>query len=111
MNVNELFKNAYIKAEDLEEPITVTIDEAEIEELGERKEKKLVLSFSDHEQKLAVNKTNAKTLVKLFGDDTDSWLGQKITLGAREVDFKGESVMAVRVSPKKPGASKTETPF
>jgi hypothetical protein len=39
-----------------------------------------VVSFKEHPEALAMNKTNLKMMVKLFGDDTDDWLKQKVKL-------------------------------
>ncbi len=51
---------------------------------------------------MVCNKTNANTITKLYGDDTDAWIGKPITLCAREVEFQGEMVLAIRVSLKAP---------
>jgi hypothetical protein len=106
MNISEAFPSNFLKASDLQgRPVVVTIDSAEVEEIGQGrdKEKKLVIGFHGKEKKLICNKTNASTIAKLYGDDTDAWLGQKITLTSREVEFGGEMVLAIRVSLQKPG--------
>lgn len=36
--------------------------------------------FKEHEEGLTLNKTNVKTQVDLFGDDTDKWIGEKVKL-------------------------------
>ena len=37
-----------------------------------------VVKFKEHLESLALNKTNAQTLVKLFGDETDNWEGEQV---------------------------------
>ena len=112
MNLNDAFPSNFLKASDLgDRDVTLTITEAEMEEIGQdEKQNKLVISFKGTEKGLICNKTNATTIGKLYGDDTDKWIGQRITLMAREVEFKGESVMAIRVSLKKPAAAKAAAP-
>jgi hypothetical protein len=39
-----------------------------------------VTTFKEHEASLAMNKTNLKMMVKLFGDNTDNWLKEKVKL-------------------------------
>ena len=62
---------------------------------------KLVIGFQNAKKKLIANRTNAKRIAALYGDETDQWIGREINLRAELVDFKGESVMAVRVQPPK----------
>ncbi len=105
MNISDAFPSNYLKAADLQgRNVTVTIAGATIEEIGQgqKKDRKLVLSFFGKEKALVCNKTNASTIEKLYGSDTDAWIGQPIILCAREVEFQGEMVMAIRVSLQRP---------
>jgi hypothetical protein len=114
MKLSEVFPSNYLKADDLKgNAAVVTIASAEIEELGKgnQKDKKLVLGFRGKEKKLVCNVTNANTIAKLYGDDTEGWIGQRITLLPREVEFQGEMVLAIRVSLQKPaGAAPAKAP-
>lgn len=107
MNINEAFPSNYLKASDLNgQSPTVTIEHVEMQELGQGrdKERKLVIGFKGKEKTMICNKTNATTIASLYGPDTESWLNQKITLTAREVEFQGTMVLAIRVSLQKPGS-------
>lgn len=110
MKVNDAYPSKFLTAEDLDgSDVNVTIDDVQLEEIGQGadKQKKLVLSFRGKKKGLVVNKTNANTISKvLASDDTDDWIGQTITIGPREVEFKGEMVWSIRVSLKKPGPKK-----
>ena len=108
MKISEVFPSRYLKAEDLEGAnVTVTIEEAKIEEVGPKKESKLVISFVNTLKKLVLNKTNAATIAKLYGEETDEWLGKRIILYPKDTEFQGEMVLALRVSLQKPtGAHK-----
>ena len=45
-----------------------------------------------------VNKTNARSLAKMFGDDVDNWIGKTPTLWPKpDVEFNGEVKPAIRV--------------
>lgn len=103
MKLSEAFPSKFLKASDLQgRDVPVTISKVEIEEFDRRgggKENKLVLSFSGKAKSLVCNKTNAGAIAKVLGtDDTDHWIGRSITLVTREVDFEGETSLAIRVS-------------
>lgn len=67
-----------------------------------RKSKKPVIKFRGSEKKLAVNKTNGKTIAKLYGTDTDAWIGQALTLYPTTTEFGGETVECIRIKPQVP---------
>lgn len=46
---------------------------------------------------LGLNKTNWKAIAKLYGDNTDAWIGKRITVFPTEVEFGGETTMGIRV--------------
>lgn len=106
MKLSQAFPSNFLKADDLggQTPV-VTISEVTLEEIGQGrdKEQKLIIAFQGKSKKMVCNKTNASTIAKLHGDDTDLWIGQRITLLAREVEFQGEMVLGLRVSLQKPG--------
>ena len=107
MKASEVFPSKYLKSEDIgeEQPI-LTITKFELVtyggEGGEKKEIKPVLSFKETEKLLQLNKTNNKTLIKLYGDETDDWIGKRIKLSVIDVQFKSEMVPAIRISTKAP---------
>lgn len=109
MKISEAFPSKYLSAADFEEgDETLTIKEIGIEEVGQGKDKeqKLFIEFKGKDKGLICNKTNANTIAKVLGsDDTDDWVGQRITLCRREVEFQGEPMWSIRVSLKKPAAT------
>lgn len=107
MTKSQAFPSTLLKVEDLAgKPVTLTMDHVELQELqGDRgKETKPILSFRKTDKKMVVNSTNWNTISSLYGEESDNWVGQRITLVPREVDFKGKMTMAIRVSIKKPDA-------
>lgn len=82
--------------------ITVTIDKVVAETIeGEagRKDKRPVVYFKGASLPLVLNKTNGKTLQKLYGADTDKWSGKGVTLYATTCKNKGDIVDCIRMKP------------
>jgi len=85
--------------------VTLQIEKVVAGELaGEkgRKTKKPMISFVGARKKLAINKTNGKTIASLYGNDTDGWTGRWITIFPTTTDFGGETVECIRVRPQVP---------
>lgn len=95
MRISSTFSD-YVKAADLQgRTATVTIASVSIEEIG--KDRKPVVYFRGKEKGMVLNKTNANTISALYGDETDNWVNQPVTLYVAWVDFQGKSVEAIRV--------------
>jgi hypothetical protein len=82
----------------------ITIEDATLEEIGQGSEKqnKIVITIVGKDKSFIANKTNANSIVKLYGDDMDEWPGKSIGLFRTEVGFKGEMVESIRVHSKVP---------
>lgn len=104
MNIDKVYPSKYLKAGDVgETPVTYTIDDYKIEEVGRDKDEKLVLYFKRESKGFVCNKTNLNTIAKALGTkETDEWIGKAIKLYSTEVSFGDEMVEAIRVS-LKPG--------
>ena len=80
--LSEMFPSNYIKASDFDDDqdTIVTISEIKPELVGQGKdaETKFVLYFDGYKKGLILNKTNAKTVGNLYGDDSDGWEGTAI---------------------------------
>ena len=90
--------------------VTVTIDRVVGGELtgpGGKKSKKPLCYFRESKsgKPLALNSTNCKTIAQLYGNDTDAWLGKRITLWPTTTQMGGETVDCIRVRPKIPSAA------
>lgn len=113
MKLSEAFPSNFLKADDLQgRDVTVTIQDVEFDVIGKdnNEGKKLILSFSGKEKKMVCNKTNATTIAQLYGDDTDHWIGQRIIVGPREVEYQGKMTWALRVSLRKPTSAAVNPP-
>lgn len=92
----------FLRCEDLQKKrVSVTIEDVTVEKIGD--DKKLVLSFEGKEKKLALNKTNARMLEDLTGsDDSESWIGYRITLRPDMTDYQGKRVPCIRIDSELP---------
>ena len=100
--LNDLYPSKFLTAAELDEDgIIVTIRDITIEKMGDGMEKPC-LHFDESDKGLILNKTNAKIIGKMYGDDTDNWEDERISLYPTYVSFKGDQVEAIRVKPKKP---------
>ncbi len=105
MKTSQVFPSKYLKAADLEDnDVTLTIASCEMETVGQGndQEEKPVLYFKKTKKGLVLNKTNMNVIENLYGDETDDWIGEQITLFPTVVEFSGKQVDAIRVkNPKK----------
>ena len=96
--IDELYgerKGSYYRASDVPKPTELTIKDVSIEEFKEGK--RLVLSFSGTDKKLALNSTNARQLEQLYGSDYKKWVKKTITLEAVPTTYNGEQVKGLRI--------------
>lgn len=103
--LKEMFPSKYLRAADFEDGDAVlTIERVEPDKVGMGKDAKdvWVVYFEGEDKGLILNKTNTNTVAKLYGDDTDDWIGKPVTLFATEVQFQSEMVEAIRVRSKPP---------
>lgn len=47
---------------------------------------KLIVGFHKCEKSLVCNRTNAGLIAELYGDETEAWVGQRVTLYATRVE-------------------------
>jgi hypothetical protein len=109
MNIDSMFPSNYLKASDAEGNPTLTMQDVKIEKMKNRdgeEEEKPVLYFVEVEKGMVLNRTNAQTISGMYGDDTDNWISERITLTSVDVSAFGQTKPALRVSSKKPGVSK-----
>lgn len=93
--------------------VTVTIEKVWAGEIsGEqgRKSKKPFVSFKGKTKKLALNKTNGKTIAQMYGTDTAAWVGKSITIYPTTTTFGNDTVGCIRVKPVIPRGSTKSAP-
>lgn len=99
---NDFFPSRFLKAEELDSDLTVTIKIVSTEVLtgksGKPDETKPVAYFNEVDKGLILNKTNFAAIAKITGEeDSDNWGGKKVTLTVIDVDAFGDIVKAIRV--------------
>ncbi len=102
MDYELLFPSRYLKAADLQgKEVRLTIASVELAELPVRgtsqKKTRGVVSFERTDKGLVLNRTNAETIAKMLGRETDAWAGQHITLYPTEDRFGPAMVPCIRV--------------
>ena len=83
ISVSKVYPSPWISPDDITRPFTLVIKAVALEEFrlpDGSKERKIVLAFTRTEKRLPLNKTQAKTLAKLLGDDAEQWAGSTIVL-------------------------------
>jgi hypothetical protein len=98
---NKAFPSKYVKASDLNgKAVVVTIDRVKYEKVGQNGDMRWVAYFTKGTKGVVLNKTNCNAVAKIAqSTDTDDWAGKTICLYPCEVEFQGESVLALRVKP------------
>src|SRR2546430_1347498 len=114
MKKSDYFPSRYIKASDIgDSEFNAVILVTKVEELGDERERKLVVYFNGlpgelAEKGLVINSTNYDRVAHCCkSEDTDMWPGNTVTLYTELVSFKGKTGPAVRIkAPVKGSASK-----
>lgn len=105
------FPSKYLAASDIEdEHPTVTMRLVTHEEVGKDRERRPIVYFNEYDQGVVLNKTNATNITKLYGQETDDWIGKIVVLGTEMVTFNGETKPAIRIWPpkRKPGLKQVQ---
>jgi hypothetical protein len=98
MRIEQAFPSPFFRAGDiLDGEPTLTIATVTTETLGDGDERRC-LTFEETDKKFLVNKTNWLKCAEITGEmDDENWVGHKIRLTRRPVQFRGDLVAAIRV--------------
>ena len=102
MHISKLMPSKYLKKEDLDQDVLVTVSGVSIENVArdnEPEENKAVLHFKEYDRGLVCNSTNLQLCAKACGsEDTDDWIGQQVVLYVDDnVSFGGKIVGGLRI--------------
>lgn len=113
-----MYDSNWIYAFDLKgRDVTVTIKEvraAKVKNADKKEQRKPVLFFKESKDArgLVLCKTNGKSIAAMYGNDTDGWLGKRVTLFPTVTDAFGQSnVECIRIRPKAPDKAKPTGEF
>jgi hypothetical protein len=110
-HILSMYDNKYIYAFDLKgRPAVVTMDRVAVGKLGKEQQKKPILYFVGKERGLALNKTNARTIIGMYGPDVEKWRGKRITLFPTTCESFGSTVECIRIRPEAPKGNAKDAP-
>lgn len=101
MDYRALFKGEYIAAVELgaKQP-TMTISGiklCKLEQEDGRQKDKGIISFREIDRGWVLNRTNAQCLAAMFGNETDNWIGKRVTLYSTPVRVGPKTEPGIRV--------------
>jgi hypothetical protein len=101
-SVSETFGSGKsLKAEDIpDEGQVFTISDVEVKHFDDGT--KFLVRFEETDKALVANMINTRTIAGLYGDESDDWIGHRITLYPTETAFNGKMVPCIRVRSKPP---------
>ncbi len=106
MRMRDALPGKYLTGDDLDGDVTVVIDRVVMEPFRDPRTRletrKPVMYFQRAKRGLIVNRTNWRAVAELYGDESDRWIGKRITLTPAMVDAYGKQTKAVRVRPNRP---------
>jgi hypothetical protein len=102
MNIHDSFPSRFFKCADLEAgEINLTIAGVKNSAVGVNQEVKPIVEFVKEPKALVLNKTNAMTLLKSFGSQTDGCVGKRITLYLGQTSY-GPGIRVKESVPEEP---------
>jgi len=106
MLINEMLPSRYLKQEDVDGEVVVTVTglkKINIAHDDQAPQMKWVLKFEEFAKPFVANPTNLKRLFKALGDNTDDWIGGKIILFVDEnVEYAGNITGGLRLKALSP---------
>lgn len=98
--IDEMFPSKFLRGGELEDPVTVTIESVQQEEVwntSNGKEKKWVLRVKGGTKGVIMSKTLAEQISTIIGsEDSKDWIGHKIVLFPIQIKVAGEMKTGIR---------------
>ncbi len=109
-NIDQMTSSKYLRKEDCDPPILVTIDRITLENVGmddQPKEAKWCLYFLETEKGIVTNPTNRELCAEVCGSRmTEDWRGHRIVLfNEPSVMYQGRRTGGIRIRAPKNGAN------
>jgi len=102
-NFDYKYTGAYELQPNEERVVTIKmVCKEEVNSTDGKKSMCLVAYFEESSKPMVLNKTNCKTIEKIYSPFTDEWIGKKITVFAQKVKAFGDTVDALRIRPTRP---------
>jgi len=116
MNVNELKSSKFLKKEDVDPAVRVTIKSVEQQNVAlesQAPDTKWVMYFEEFDKPLVLNSTNGQAISHICGSpESEDWIGKVIVLyNDPNVGFQGKITGGIRVrAMKQPKPVQAQTP-
>ena len=117
MNLSDLKQSKYLKKDDCDPDILVTISgmsQENVAKEGADPEMRTALHFNELDKPLILNSTNGQIIAQITGQTNDierTWIGAKVVLYSDpNVSFGGKLVGGIRVRPPRSPSAKVLTP-
>jgi hypothetical protein len=80
MKANDVFPSKYLKKDDAQKPLRLTVASVVIEDVStdDGKEKRPVMHFDGDHKPMIINRGNWTVLEEAYGDDSDDWEGKPV---------------------------------
>ena len=105
-----LYDSPWLASWDIDKDTVVTIKQVVAGEVGghqgQAMKKRPIVFFEGATKGMVCNATNGKSIASMYGNDTDDWIGKRITLYTTDVEVAGAKVGAIRVRPGVPRDAK-----
>jgi hypothetical protein len=101
-NINEMLPSKYLKKEDAEPPVLVTIarfDKQDVAMENTEPDFKYIMYFEELDKGMVLNRTNIQIAAQVCkSENTDDWIGQKIVLyNDANIQYQGKFVGGIRI--------------
>jgi hypothetical protein len=100
--VNEMISSKFLRKEDIDEDVRVTVKGVQLEDITDT-EQKWVVYFREYPKGMVLNVTTIRVLESAYGDDSDGWIGKVVLLYVDpNVSFQGRVVGGLRIRVPRP---------
>ncbi len=111
MKLSDMYPSKYVKGEDLQgKPWTITITRVAAENMRPNPQspevQKWVLYTAEGKKGIVLSRTLATQIARSLGsDDTDNWIGQRVTIYPEAMTVAGAARVAIRARAAQPQAT------
>jgi hypothetical protein len=108
---SDVFPSKYISSADVDgREIELVIQSVQMEDVSDG-EQKAIVYFNKGAKGAVLNMTNWTTIEDAYGLDTDTWVGQPVTLTVERTTYKGKPTKGLRLKiPHRQAAAKPKPP-
>ena len=105
MLMTEYSASSFIGVNDVRQgPLQAAIADVEMGNFG-----KPILKL-DNGDNFSLNKTNVRTLIRAYGEDSRDWVGCRVEFSVGQIEYQGQKTETVLVRPISPEVSSESNP-